>query len=139
MLAIPRAAALLKDEVSNSHTTGIRWLCECCTRHSAQLLDTRKPCACGYAAVTAGVIESEIGKKNKCDFERYYGSGSAYLSIADAIQKRMDVPAKVRLCGLVRMNWAREHAMACSVNERPAMSRTARLYQLQCFMTSGSL
>ena len=47
------------------------------------------------AAVTAGVIESEIRKNNKCDFQRYHGPESAYHSIADAIQKRMDVPAKV--------------------------------------------
>lgn len=65
------------------------------------MLDILKSCACGYAAVTAGVIESEIGNKNKCDFERYYGSESAYRSIADAIQKRMDVPAKVCPCSLV--------------------------------------
>jgi len=45
--------------------------------------------------VTAGVIESEIRNNNKCDFDRYYGKDSAYHSIAGAIQKRMDVPAKV--------------------------------------------
>ena len=44
--------------------------------------------------MTAGVIESEIRNNNKCDFDRYYGKESAYHSIADAIQKRMDVPAK---------------------------------------------
>ena len=47
--------------------------------------------------MTAGVIESEIRNNNKCDFDRYYGKESAYHSIADAIQKRMDVPAKVKL------------------------------------------
>ena len=45
--------------------------------------------------MTAGVIESEIRNNNKCDFDRYYGKESAYHSIADAIQKRMDVPTKV--------------------------------------------
>ena len=49
------------------------------------------------AAVTAGLIESEIRNNNKCDFDRYYGSTSAYHSIADAIQKRMDILAKVSL------------------------------------------
>ena len=47
------------------------------------------------AAVTAGLIESEIRNNNKCDFDSYYGSTSAYHSIADAIQKRMDILAKV--------------------------------------------
>ena len=41
------------------------------------------------------MVESEIRNNNKCDFDRYYGKESAYHSIADAIQKRMDVPAKV--------------------------------------------
>ena len=65
--------------------------------------------------MTAGVIESEIRNKNKCDFERYYGSGSAYCSIADAIQKRMDVPANVCLCSLERMNRGVRtcHGMLC--------------------------
>ena len=57
------------------------------------------------AAVTAGLIESEIRNNNKCDFDRYYGSSSAYHSIADAIQKRMDILAKVSPAGghLIRM------------------------------------
>ena len=57
------------------------------------------------AAVTAGLIESEIRNNNKCDFDRYYGSTSAYHSIADAIQKRMDILAKFSLAGsdLIRM------------------------------------
>ena len=54
------------------------------------------------AAVTAGLIESEIRNNNKCDFDRYYGSTSAYHSIADAIQKRMDILAKVSP-NLIRM------------------------------------
>ena len=115
MLANPRAAALLENETSNSHTKGSKWLYECCTRHIAQLLDIIEPCACGCAAVTAGVIESEIRNNNKCDFGRYYGSGSAYHSIADAIQKRMDVPAKVCLCSLMCMNRGMRtcHGMLC--------------------------
>ena len=48
--------------------------------------------------MTAGLIESEIRNNNKCDFDRYYGSTSAYHSIADAIQKRMDILAKVSPC-----------------------------------------
>lgn len=48
------------------------------------------------AAVTAGVIESEIGAKNKCDVQRYYDSGSAYHPMADAIKRRMEVPTTVR-------------------------------------------
>lgn len=52
------------------------------------------------------MIESEIRNNNKCDFDRYYGSASAYHSIADAIQKRMDVLAKVSFAGiyLVKMS-----------------------------------
>ena len=55
------------------------------------------------AAVTAGLIESEIRNNNKCDFDRYYGSTSAYHSIADAIQKRMDILAKVSLARAYRI------------------------------------
>ena len=47
-------------------------------------------------AVTAGVIESEIGAKNTCDFQRYYSESSAYSTIADAIKRRMEVPTSVR-------------------------------------------
>ena len=56
-----------------------------------------------YAAVTAGLIESEIRNNNKCDFDRYYGSTSAYHPIADAIQKRMDILAKVSPAGAYRI------------------------------------
>jgi hypothetical protein len=48
------------------------------------------------AAVTAGVIESEIGAKNTCDVQRYYSDASAYRPIADAIKRRMEVPTTVR-------------------------------------------
>ncbi|CAK0785679.1 hypothetical protein CVIRNUC_008890 [Coccomyxa viridis] len=55
-----------------------------------------QPLGVHVLAVTAGLIESEIRNNNKCDFDRYYGSTSAYHSIADAIQKRMDILAKDR-------------------------------------------
>ena len=73
-----------------------------CVRPQARSSNFQRlsPCSCQqgvchHAAVTAGVIKSEIRNNNKCDFDRYYGRESAYHSIADAIQKRMDVPAKV--------------------------------------------
>ncbi len=47
------------------------------------------------AAVTAGVIASDIGAKNVCDVQRYYDSNSAYSSMADAIKHRMEVPTTV--------------------------------------------
>ena len=68
-----------------------RHCCGCCRPSQCHL-------AC--AAVTAGLIESEIHNKNRCDFGRYYSSASAYHSIADAIQKRMDILAKVSLAGV---------------------------------------
>jgi hypothetical protein len=51
----------------------------------------------GRAAVTAGVIESELGAKSLCDVERYYSAESAYHSVADAIRRRMEVPLQVLL------------------------------------------
>ena len=52
-------------------------------------------CVLCLAAVTAGLIASDIGAKTICDVEQYYKSDSAYHTIADAIKRRMEVPSAV--------------------------------------------
>ena len=51
------------------------------------------------AAVTAGVVESDIGSKALCDMERYGSPASAYYRIREAIRRRMAIPTKLVSAG----------------------------------------